>query len=86
MKSYPGNYEGAPDYDEDPDWMLDLSSELAEEIPAPNWCTDLDANRKLLAFFNGDWERYDDETIARLCNLTNWVLDNDYNRDEEAVA
>lgn len=25
MKSYPGNYEGAPDYDEDPDWMLDLS-------------------------------------------------------------
>lgn len=43
MKSYPGNYEGAPDYDEDPDWMLDLSTELAEEIPAPHWCTDLDA-------------------------------------------
>lgn len=39
MKSYPGNYEGAPDYDEDPDWMLDLSTELAEEIPAPHWCT-----------------------------------------------
>lgn len=56
MKSYPGNYEGAPDYDEDPDWMLDLSTELAEEIPAPHWCTDLDANRKLLAYFNGDWE------------------------------
>lgn len=37
MKSYPGNYEGAPDYDEDPDWMLDLSTELAEEIPAPHW-------------------------------------------------
>lgn len=22
--------------DDDPDWMLDLSSELAEEIPAPH--------------------------------------------------
>lgn len=73
MKSYPGNYEGAPDYDDDPDWMLDLS-------------TDLDADRKLRAYFKGDWERYDDETISRLCDLTNWVLDNDYNRDEERAA
>lgn len=75
-----------PPDDDVPDWLIDLSTELAEEIHAPHWCADLDADRKLRAYFKGDWERYDDKTIARLCDLTNWVLDNDYNRDEEAVA
>ena len=69
-----------------PTGCLTSASELAEEIPAPHWCTDLDADRKLRAYFKGDWERYDDETISRLCDLTNWVLDNDYNRDEERAA
>lgn len=74
-----------PPDDDVPDWLIDLSTELAEEIPAPNWCTDLDADRKLRAYFGGDWERYDHETIAHLCELTNWVLDNDYNREEAAA-
>ena len=74
-----------PPDDEVPDWMIDLSTELAEEIPAPHWCTDIDADRKLRAYFNGNWECYDDETISRLCELTNWVLDNDYNREEAAA-
>lgn len=71
-----------PPDDDVPDWLIDLSIELAEEIPAPNFCTDLDANRKLLTYFNGDWERYDDKTIGRLCDLTNDILDWDYNRGE----
>ena len=63
-------------------WLVDLSTDLAAEIPGPRFCTDMDAYRALEKHFHGDTDRFDDETVATLTDMTNENLIWDYGRDE----